>query len=506
MINYKKYLNNSSKNKNVIHYLYRRNLLQLKPFLKHKILESEHVSPFYDDELLNFKIKLIYFYNSKNKSINEQIWDSWKQKIDLFVISFKQYEIELEDFQFIMSSLPKFPIYYDEYIIITPILFYLLNGFSNLIKNKENLLKDFFCRIAEKIGVILASKYFFYPKTIKFDNTGFHQFFQNKLLQEPNVFKIDKWMVDKFATSDFGWFAPNNHLMADYLFENFNFKKVVEFGIFMGFSTKIFLTKKPDMEYYCFDVYTPLFLTDYSAKEVIPSDTKFFWKFMRFETFHANIKEFKNVYSVVGDMYENLHLLKKYNIVPDLIYIDFIKKDNELIKFVDKLFNFFPNTIIFGDDAIYLNKSLKYFQKKYNTIVLTNCYACSKNKKFPNQKEIMNKYNEDIQRLKENNIEVIAKLPEKYKILYICRLIDKKEDILKIIFAIDYLKINLNKRTLILENDDNIYHYLCKKYRNDQDYYIKLYIELNKIQKDNNIENNYNLIPYDYINYFIPKF
>jgi D-alanyl-D-alanine endopeptidase (penicillin-binding protein 7) len=43
----------------------------------------------------------------------------------------------------------------------------------------------------------------------------------------------------------------------------------------------------------------------------------------------------------------------------------------------------------------------------------------------------------------------------------------------------------LNKRTLILENDDNIYHYLCKKYRNDTDYYIKLYIELNKIQKDN---------------------
>ncbi len=313
-------------------------------------------------------------------------------------------------------------------------------------------------------------------------------------------------MVDKFDTSDFGWFSPNNHLMADYLFENFNFKKVVEFGIFMGYSTRIFLNKKPDLEYYCFDVFNPLFLTKGSSDIIKVDDVKFHWKFMRFETFHANIKEFENVYTIVGDVHENLHLLKKNNINPDLIYIDFIKNDNILIKFVDKLLNLFPNTVIFGDDAIYLNKSLKYFKQKYNTIVLKNCYACSKNKKFPNIDKFVKLYDEETKKYDENDIQKVAKLAEKYKINYISKLIDKKENILKIIFAIDFLGINLNKRTTILENEDNIYHFICKKYRDDQNYYIQLYIELNKIQPDKNVQNNYNLIPYDYINYKIDKF
>ncbi len=494
--------------KDIIHYLYKRKLLQLKAIESHKKLEVEHVSPFYDDTKINFKMKIIYFHNPKNKSINQQIWDVWTKKYDLFIISFKSFTTNIDDFQYILTSLPKFPIYYDEYLIITPVLFYLLNGFSNRITDKRLLLEDFFSRVADKLGVIMASKYFHYPEPISFDKTGFHDFFQNPFLREPNVFKVNEWMVDKFETNDFGWFSPQNHLLADYLFQHFHFKKVVEFGIFMGYSTRIFLQKNPNLEYYCFDRFTPLFLTEFSAVEVKPNDTNFFFKYMRFETFHANIKEFKNVYTIEGDINDNIPLLKKYNIQPDLIYIDFIKKDHLVIKFVDYLVKLFPNAIIFGDDAVFLNKSLTYFKKKYNSIILDNCYVVSKNKKFPHSDEFIRKVQEDNRLFNEKNIEVVARLPEPYKIHYICRLIDKHENILKIIMAVDYLKVQLNKRTKTLENEDNIYHYLCKKYKRDKDpnYIIQLYIELNKIQKDKNVKNNFNLIPYDYINYFIEKF
>lgn len=496
------------KNKNLIHYLHKRSLLKLIPIHSHKSVEVEHVSPFYDDSKINFKIKIIYFHNSKSLSINQQIWSLWSKKYDLFIISFKSFTTNIEDFQYILTSLPKFPIFYDDYLIISPILFYLLNGFSNKITDKKILLNDFFSRVAEKLGVILASKYFHYPDPISFDKTGFHDFFQKPFLKESNVFKIDSWMVDKFETNEFGWFSPQNHLLADYLFENFHFNKVVEFGIFMGYSTKIFLQKNPDLEYYCFDRYTPLFLTEYSAEVVGPDDTNFFFKFMRFEAFHANMKDYKNVYTIVGDINDNIPLLKKYNIKPDLIYIDFIKKDHLVIQFVDYLIKLFPDVIIFGDDAVYLDKSLKYFKKKYNAIILDNCYVVSKNKKFPNTESFYQKVKENEKKMNEENIEVVAKLPEPYRIYYICRLINQHENILKIIMAVDYLKVNLNKRTLILDNEDNIYHYLCKKYKKSKDpqYIIKLYIELNKIQKDKNVKNNFELIPYDYINFKVKKF
>ncbi len=493
---------------NIIDYLYKRNLLKLKPIMENKKFRAEHVNPFYNEKKINLTMKLYNFYNDANISINEQIWNDWKDKkeIDLYIISFKTYKINMQNYEFIISNLPKFPIYYDETVIITPILFYLLNGFSNRIKEKTNLLKDFFCRIAEKIGVILASKYFFYPQRIHFDNTGIHDFFTNKLLKEPNVFKIQDWMVDKFDTNDFGWFSYNNHLMADYLFENFNIKKVAEFGIFMGYSTRIFLNKNPNLEYYCFDNFNPLFLTKSSQTNMKVDDVKFHWKFMRFETFHANIKEFKNVYTIVGDIYQNFHLLKKYNIEPDLFYIDFEKRDNYVIKIVDKILNQFPNTIIFGDDAVYLNKSLKYIQEKYNSIILKNCYACSKNKTFPDAEKFTQLYQQEQNHLKENNIKKVSALTEKFKINYITRLIDRKIDIPKILIAIDYLHINPNTRSITLENEDNIYHFICKKYRDDPNYYMKLYNELNKIHPDKGIPNNFNLIPHDYIDYNIGKF
>ncbi len=490
----------------LLHYLYQRKLIQLKAVNKNKKLEMEYVDPFYHIKNKDIKVKMIYFSQNHN-SLNEEIWKSWNKKYDLFIISFKDYKTNISNVEYIIRDLPKFPIYYEDYVIITPILYYFINGFSTKIKDKNELLNDFFSRIALKLGVIFSSKYFKYPQKFQYDASGIHDFFKDKFLSEPNVFKVDEYMVNKFETNDFGWFSSYNHLMADYLFENFKIKCGVEFGVFMGYSTYTFLKKNPNMKYYCFDGFNPLFLTDYISREIKPDDIKFHYKFMRFETFHANVKEYKNVYTIVGDLYKNMYLLKKHNINPDFIYVDFEKDDNKLIKFVDKLFNMLIITIIFGDDAVHLNESLKYFKRKYNTVIFPNCYLCSKNVVFSKVDELYKVAEKYKKKVDETNVEKIQKMSEFYKINYITRLIDQKEDIQKVVYYVHYFNIDLNKNIYELENNDTLFHYVCKKYHfDDKAYSISLYIELTKLQNDKNILNNYNLVPYDYINYKISKF
>ena len=92
--------------KDIIHYLYKRKLLQLKAIESHKKLEVEHVSPFYDDTKINFKMKIIYFHNPQNKSINQQIWDVWTKKYDLFIISFKSLPRTLTIFNIFLPVYP----------------------------------------------------------------------------------------------------------------------------------------------------------------------------------------------------------------------------------------------------------------------------------------------------------------------------------------------------------------------------------------------------------------
>lgn len=58
----------------------------------------------------------------------------------------------------------------------------------------------------------------------------------------------------------------------------------------------------------------------------------------------------KDVFVMKMDIYEGIEMIKKYNINPDVILIDFEKKKDRLLKIIKKLKSYFPNASIIGDD------------------------------------------------------------------------------------------------------------------------------------------------------------
>jgi hypothetical protein len=161
------------------------------------------------------------------------------------------------------------------------------------------------------------------------------------------------------------------------------------------------------MNYYCFDRFDNLFDSNYVASQITPLDTEFFFRYMRYETFSSNLSNIPNLYTIKGDNYKAISFLVKNKIPIDLFYIDFVKTDKLLIQFIDELFQAYPDSIVIGDDAIYLKSSLQYFENKYHYINLHNCYILSKNKKLTNTDSLLQKYHNLQQK---ENITSISKL------------------------------------------------------------------------------------------------
>jgi hypothetical protein len=503
----KNLLNQSfNQSKSLISTMIKKNKLKIFPLLSHKKIESTITNPFCN---IKEKPTLYFLEYNPNININKKLYE---KKYDIYIISFKENTIpniqNNKVLHKIISKMPKFPIYLKDIIIIPSIQFYMINGVSNQLNNKNDILNDFIQRIIQKIGVIIASSNFKLPEIKNIDHSGYKDFIKNnKFLQEKQVYKVEKYMSHLYEPNNFGWLAQTNRLAIDYLFKNYSFQTIAEFGIYLGLSTKYILEKSPNINYYGFDEFRPFFFTDFSIKNsssITPIDTNFFSRFMRFETFHKNIEKYKNIYSIMGDNYKNVYLLQKHKITPDFIYIDFEKNDTKLIKFVDKLFTLFPNVIILGDDAVYLNESLKYFEKKYYFILLEKCYLCSKKKDFVNKDLLIKNYHELIHKLNIENInEVLEKKDEDTNIYFIRNMILQNKHIQEIVQYIELLDIDLNK---IYDNilNGNLYHFICSKYFTKNQiniYYMDLYKKLITIQKDKNIQNNTFIIPSDYLKY-----
>jgi hypothetical protein len=500
--------NNTNKNEdikvnehtNVITFLYVKKMIQLIPLIEEKKKILNHFIPFYQ---VKDEISAKIFEWEEGKSLNEQVWKSWKDPVDLYIFSFRKRDPEY--YQKMISKLPKFPIYLNEVFYISPILFYFIDGFSNTEKSKEKIIEDFQLRIFYQLGIIMGMENEMkYRKNQKLDiKSGFHDFFpKNSILHDSSVYKIQPWMTRHLKTNDFGWFGKMNQYAIDYVFENYEINTVAEFGIYMGYSSRYILSKKPTMKYYGFDVFRPIFLTKYTADEITPMDTKFFFKYLRFETFHRNVAEYENVTTIVGDIYKNYELLKMYKIQVQFIYIDFEKKTEPLYHFVKQILQDYPNAIIVGDDYVF--ESVKKAVEKMrngglNVIGLDTCYIVSK-RPFKNIENIEKKFKEYNQYMNEIDLDKIKDYPQIYQLLYLKKMMEKKEDISRLIYMIELCNIDLNRKYQII-GTSNMYHVLGRLYYNDIGYYSQLYGELTKLQRDKMIRDSCNLIPNDYINF-----
>jgi len=467
--------------------LIQNNILKIVSINKNKKLESENVIKLYEKKkkIVTVKIK----YNEKI-NINNKILKLYSKKPDIIIIIFnknnKIYEID---------SIPVYPIIYEENIYLTPILIEQLNGFSNILLDKILLLNDIYNRIYYNLGALITDNNFNINILNNNDFTGLHD---NRLYKDNFVNNIEEWMTIHIPKNNFGWFGIRNQLAIDYVFENYNIKNIAELGIYLGKSTRYISNKNKNTNYYCFDRFDNLFLSDYITKKLTPEDIHFFYKFIRFETFHSNLSDHKNLYSIKNDNYLAIKWLKTNNIEIDFFYIDFIKDDVHLIDFINEIFEEYPNSIIVGDDLVHLHYSIDYLAKKYNLIRMTTCYLCSKNE-FINKKKILKDLDILEKKTKETDIDKVKNYDMQYKFLFLVKNIDYKKDYNNIIKYLDIMDINPNN--LVDTNNNNIFHYIIKNRKKDEKYYLDLYTILDKKYKDKNLINFANITPLEYKNF-----
>jgi hypothetical protein len=467
--------------------------LILYPANINKVLESNYI-PKYINIKRKAQIEIINYNIDKN--INEEVIKSYKKYPDILIINFDNIS------PIIIKNIPRYPIFINNMFYITPICYQQLNGFSNDNNNKQYLINDFIERIKRILGGILSINDFKF-QNISYVNmdSGIKNIMDIKFEKNWFVNKIPKWMTTDIEINNSGWFSIYNQLAIDYIFENYKINKTVELGAYYGLSTKYIINKNINSTLYSFDLYDNILLTNYVVKNITQLDINYFFKYIKFESFHSNLSNFENLYSVKYDCYSAPELLKKYNINIDLFYIDFCKKDKLLIQFVDNIFKLYPECIIIGDDAPMLSSSLKYFENKYDYVYLRDCYICSYKTKLINTDKLLEKYNKEKEYQNTNDIELLKNIDINYRIKYIGYLINNYKNNSDIIKYLDILNIDPNIQSHYLIHNSNLFHHIAYSSNKNYEYYIGLYNILNEKYNDKDISNDLNLIPNDYFNY-----
>jgi hypothetical protein len=475
--------------------------LILYTFNKEKKLEREHIEKYISVD------ESIYISNinyNKNENINKLILQSYETKPDIIIINMN---IDNKKNQILnIKKIPKYPIYLNDIFYITPICIEQINGFSNDYDNKLLLTNDFIERILQNLGGLITDKEF-EKKYIKLDfiniKSGLRElrFGTNDFRSQWFVNNIPNWMSKHFEINKCGWFSIYNKIAIDYIFDNYDIKNIAELGSYYGLSSKYIASKNTSSNLYCFDEFRNILLTDFVIKTIQPIDTKYFLRYIKFESFHKNLSNYSNVYSIKYNCFNAVSFFKKFNMKIDLFYIDFCKKDKFLKTTVDNILKNYPNSIILGDDAEYLKDSLNYFKSKYNFILLDTCYICSLNTKLINTDKLIDKINEEKLRITTDNINIIKNLDSDHKIKFISGLIEKNKKYEEVLDNIKVLNLDPNTKSNYLIQNSNIYHFIALNYTTNITYYKGLYEYLIKYYPDKQVENNMNLTPNDYFTY-----
>lgn len=467
---------------------------------------NEHITNIVNNTITNIKYHFIdtTIYNSFDL-VNREIIKCYNKTPDIIVIG-KVNNIKID-------VIPLYPILYNDIYYITPIQLEQINGYAfNIID-----------RIADYLGAIISDLSFKFNNN-KIDIYDINQYglstFRQGIEHNAVVHKIESWMTRYVYKNITGWMTNKNKLAINYIFKYYIINNIVELGSYFGKSTVYMAHKKSNMNIYCFDNFTNVMKKHSTLTKITPMDTNYFLKYLRYETFNANLNFYNsiplipynniqtklqngNIYTIKFDNYNAIDFLQKNNIFNiDLFYIDFCKIDNEIIKLVDAILLLYPNSIIIGDDARYLKKAVEYIEKKYNVINLSDCYICCKIELI-NRNELLNIYETLLQYESTTNINKLVTLSMEYRINYIMRSCEKQNEINKIKYDIVYLNVNLNQYSEYIGG--NIYHFICKLQLDNKftKYCKQLYKELTKIQPDKQILNNYGLRPLDYIKYNI---
>jgi hypothetical protein len=428
--------------------------------------------------------------NIKNIIYDANTNNNLKKELDsdtVFIIS----ENKIDSSFYELESIPKYPIilFNKKYLIITSILLQQIGGIP-LNMNISKMLLTILHNIKKYIGGVIIDD-ILKIKEYKCCDIYENNFGDTKFEKHSSVVKIvNKNSVKHFDNCYHGWLSISTQLNLKYAIHQFKPKNIVELGSWFGKSASYMIKLSPDSNYYFFDKFQNVCKSPYKIEKFNVLD-KFYFTYQRFETFYKNITDINytgDVYAIRKDAYESLNMLKKHDIKVDLIFIDFIKRTSDLIDFLKKCIDIYPNAVIVGDDYVF--DSVK--QALFEFMSQNKCYVGILPESYVMASVKLINYNNVYTDLKSSKYD---KKDQNYDYDNVKKILSNGnfDDVLE---YIKNNKLDMNKK--YYSNENTIYHILCEiLFKINKKELLEKFIIYQKPEK---IENTLLLTYNDYLN------
>jgi hypothetical protein len=382
---------------------------------------------------------------------------------------------------------PYYPIHdiLNNKIYLNPIHFQMIN-----LTNKEDLMNT----IKENIKVLL---------TTSIDNTTLlnnsdkksvaNLINQNRLIRN-NIIKINiNPEPVPYYESSHGWLSSGTKSTLYAISNLYELKTIFEFGTWYGNSSAYIKKHNPLSHLVCIDYFQSIIESDYTIRGI--GIDKFYIKYPRLQSVYKKMQKYSNVELIKGDALVGYDYLLKQNIIPDMIFIDFIKNRKILYNFLYRISADYKNTIIIGDDFVSkevvlgVNDFMKKNQSKYMLIKNDNSYILVPIEIYKNQIEAtMNQKNDEYNRKANSDL------------YYQCSMEIKSGNFKKAMNMVLDNKLDLNLKNKYIPNEGTLYHIFGYYLRSHEKKDIYLSI-LNDITLPKDVLNNYEFSFKDILRY-----
>ncbi len=108
----------------------------------------------------------------------------------------------------------------------------------------------------------------------------------------------------------------------------------------------------------------------------------FYFTSPRYETFCRNVSPFlrnkKKCVAMKHDVNDFIPVMKQQFVIPDIVFIDAVKKTDRLIALLEAIFRFNHEAIVVGDDYVFesVRAAVSRFKQRYPTIQLFTTKPC----------------------------------------------------------------------------------------------------------------------------------
>lgn len=163
-----------------------------------------------------------------------------------------------------------------------------------------------------------------------------------------------------------GWYTRGTRMVLEGCIQHYKPKVVVELGVWYGKSTVgMFQASTHKLKYYGFDFFSST-ATQPDYVTMSPMD-KLFVSHSRLETAVANVAPYSkkhDIHFLIHDVTDSINVMKRLNVVPDLVFIDAIKNTQDLVKTVNEYRAYNPDIIVVGDDYMVpaVKKAVTHFK------------------------------------------------------------------------------------------------------------------------------------------------